>query len=191
MSLPMQAAKLLLQTVLTVSSAGGLLYTAYMPPKAPAPAAQVPVQVQTETHTPEFQKAFFQAAKIYGKAGCGDQQLAEMTAKHALATGLPPAIVAAVVAAESTCNPTIVSNRGALGLMQVTIKTWSKHYDFTHINLLNPEDNLTVGTTILADLVHQYGLRPGLHRYYGTGSSGIYLDGSGYAERVLALAGKV
>lgn len=187
MSVTAKAANLLLKTVLTIGSASGLLYTAYVPPKAPAPV----VQVQAEARTPEFEKAFFQAAKVYGKAGCGDQQLAEMTAKHALATGLPPAILAAMIATESTCNPLAVSNRGAIGLTQVVPKVWSKHYDFSKVNLLNPEDSLTVGTDILSSLVKEHGIRNGLHRYYGTGDSGIYLDGSGYAERVLALAGKV
>lgn len=191
MSTTLKAAKLLLQTVMTIGSASGILYTAYVPVKTPAPAPTPVIQVQPEAHTPEFERAFFQAAKVYGKAGCGDQQLAEMTAKHALATGLPPAIVAATIAAESTCNSMAVSNRGALGLMQVVPKTWNKKYDFSHVNLLNPEDNMTVGTDILSALVKQYGLRNGLHRYYGTGDSGIYLDGSGYAERVMALAGKV
>jgi hypothetical protein len=187
MSVTTRAASLLLKTVLTIGSASGLMYTAFVPPKPPAPV----VQVQVEAHSPEFERAFFQAAKVYGKAGCGDQQLAEMTAKHAIATGLPAAVVAAVIAAESTCSPMAVSNRGALGLMQVVPKIHGKRYDFTRVNLLNPDENLTVGTTILAEMVHEYGLKSGLHHYYGMGSSGIALDGSGYAERVLALAGKV
>jgi soluble lytic murein transglycosylase-like protein len=187
MSVTTRAASLLLKTVLTIGSASGLMYTAFVPPKPPAPVGQV----QAEPRSPEFEKAFFQAAKVYGKAGCGDQQLAEMTAKHAIATGLPAAVVAAMIATESTCNPLAVSNRGAIGLTQVVPKIWSKHYDFSKVNLLNPEDSLTVGTDILSALVKEHGLRNGLHRYYGTGDSGIFLDGSGYAERVLALAGKV
>jgi soluble lytic murein transglycosylase-like protein len=189
MSVTARAASLLLKTILTIGSASGLLYTTYAPIKTPNPVPVV--QVQAETRSPEFERAFFQAAKIYGKAGCGDQQLAEMTAKHAVATGLPAAVVAAMVATESACSPMAISNRGAVGLTQVVPKTWSKQYDFTHINLLNPDENLTVGTDILSALVKEHGLRNGLLRYYGTGNSGIYLDGSGYAERVLALAGKV
>ena len=187
MSVTARAANLLLKTIVTIGTAGGMMWTAFVPPKPP-PA---PVEQVREQRSPEFEKAFFQAAKVYGRAGCGDQQLAEMTAKHALATGLPPAIVAAMAATESTCNPLAVSNRGAVGLVQIVPKVWSKRYDFSKVNLFNPEDNLTVGTTILADLVKEHGLKAGLHRYYGTGDSGIYLDGSGYAERVLALAGKV
>ncbi len=190
MSIPMQAAKLLLQTVLTIGSASGLLYTAYVPPKAPiAPAPVVPVKA--ETHTPEFEKAFFQAAKVYGKAGCGDVELAEMTAKRAVEAELPANVVAAVVASESTCDPNAVSNRGALGLMQIVPKIHKNRYDFTKVNLLNPEENMRVGSAILSTYVKQYGVKQGLRHYYGTGDSGIYLDGSGYAERVLALAGKV
>lgn len=191
MNIPMQAAKLLLQTVLTIGTASGLLYTAYVPPKTPVSAPAVQIQAQVETHSLEFEKAFFQASKVYGKAGCGDQQLAEMTAKQAIETDLPPAVVAAVIASESTCNPMAVSNKGALGLMQVVPKVHQKHYDFSKVNLLNPEENMRVGTAILSTYVKQYGVKQGLRHYYGTGDSGIYLDGSGYADRVLALAGKV
>ena len=191
MSVPMQAAKLLLQTVLTIGSASGLLYTAYVPPKAPIAPAPV-VQVQAEpAQSPEFERAFFQAAKVYGKAGCGDMQLAEMTAKRAVEAELPANVVAAVVASESTCDSNAVSNRGALGLMQIVPKIHKARYDFKKVNLLNPEENMKVGTAILATYVRQYGVKQGLRRYYGLGSAGIYLDGSGYAERVLALAGKV
>jgi Transglycosylase SLT domain len=188
MSVTTQAASLLLKSVITISSAVGMLYAAYGP--KPVDHIVPIVQVQQEVRSPEFEKAFFQAAKVYGKAGCGDQRLTEMTAKHALATGLPPSIVAAMVATESTCNSLAVSNRGAVGLTQVVPKVWGKQYDFSKINLLNPDDNLTVGTAIASSLVSQYGLLNGLRHYYGTGDSGIYLDGSGYAERVLALAGK-
>jgi soluble lytic murein transglycosylase-like protein len=190
MSVTSQAAKLLIQTVLTISSAAGLMYTAYAP-KPVDPPAPVVVQAQQEVRSPEFERAFFQAAKVYGKAGCGDQHLAEITAKHAISSGLPAGVVAAMIATESTCNPMAVSNRGAVGLTQVNVKVWSKRYDFTKINLLNPEDSLKVGTSILSDQVKQYGLRAGLHRYYGEGGDdGLGLGGSGYVEKVLALAGK-
>lgn len=147
--------------------------------------------VQPEVHTPEFQRAFFEASKVYGKAGCGNQELAEMTAKRALETGLPPQLIASMAASESTCNPLAISNRGAVGLMQPVPKLWSKEFDFTKINLFNPEDNMFVSTSILSKLVKQYGLRNGLLHYYGTGSDGIGLGGEGYAQKVLALAGKL
>jgi soluble lytic murein transglycosylase-like protein len=151
----------------------------------------VAAEVVPETHSPEFQKAFFEASKVYGRAGCGDQALAEMTARRAIATGLPVQVIAAMAATESTCNPLAVSNRGAIGLSQVMPKVWSKEFDFTKINLFNPEENMEVSTTILQRLVKEHGLKNGLLRYYGTGNDGIGLGGAGYADRVLQLAGKL
>src|ERR1017187_276996 len=107
----------------------------------------VPVKtavVVPESHSAEFQKAFFEAARVYGRAGCGDQELAEMTARESVSTGVPAALIAAQASDESTCNPMAVSNRGAVGLTQIVPKMWSKQFDFTKINLLNPEQNMGV-----------------------------------------------
>lgn len=149
------------------------------------------VPIVKEGHSEEFQKAFYQAARVYGRAGCGDQKLAEMTARYSIRTGLPPQLIAAMAASESSCNAMAISNRGAIGLTQVVPKIWSKQFDFTKINLLNPEDNMQVGTTILSGLVRDHGLKNGLARYYGTGEDGIGLGGAGYADKVLQLAGKL
>jgi soluble lytic murein transglycosylase-like protein len=147
--------------------------------------------VTPEAHSVEFQRAFFEAARVYGRAGCGDQKLTEMTARHALDTELPPQLLAAMTAQESTCNPLAISNRGAIGLTQVVPKTWNKEFDFSKINLFNPEDNMTVGTSILSRLVKQHGIKNALARYYGTGQDDIGLGGAGYAAKVLELAGKL
>ena len=147
--------------------------------------------VQPEAHTAEYQTALFEASRVYGKAGCGDMQLAEMTAEHAIRSGLPAQLIAAQIATESTCNPLAVSNRGAIGLRQVVPKIWAKTYDFSKINLFNPSDNMAVADNITVELVKKYGIRGGLIRYYGTGNDGIGQSGAVYAERVLKLAGKI
>jgi soluble lytic murein transglycosylase-like protein len=149
------------------------------------------VSVQPEAHSAEFQSAFFEAARVYGKAGCGDQKLAEMTARHAVETGLPSQLIAAMAASESGCNPQAISSRGAVGLTQIVPKIWSKEFDFTKINLLNPEQNMQVGTSILSKLVKDHGIKNGLARYYGTGWDDIGLGGAGYAAKVLTLTGKL
>lgn len=148
-----------------------------------------PPAVVLEAHSSEFQAAFFKASRVYGRVGCGDQHLAEMTAKRALETGLAPELIAAQVGEESGCNPLAISNRQAVGLMQITTKPWSKQYDFTKINLFNPDDNMRVGTEIMAELVKKYGVKGALIRYYGTGSDGIGLGGAGYAEKIYQISG--
>ena len=147
--------------------------------------------IQPEAHTAEYQTALFEASRVYGKAGCGNMQLAEMTAEHAIRSGLPAQLIAAQIATESTCNPLAVSNRGAIGLRQVVPKIWAKTYDFSKINLFNPSDNMAVADNITVELVKKYGIRGGLIHYYGTGNDGIGQSGAVYAERVLKLAGKI
>lgn len=146
---------------------------------------------QTDPHSPEFQKAFFDASRVYGKTGCGDQILAEKTAKKSLETGVPAQLIAAMISAESTCNPLAVSNRGAIGLMQVVPKSHSKEYDFSRINLFNSDDNMTVGVDIIRKLINNSTIKSGLIHYYGTGSDSIGLGGTGYADHVLQIMGKL
>ena len=164
---------------------GGTLIVAIAYHSAPV------THVQPEQHTAEYETALFEASRIYGRAGCGDESLAVMTAKHAVSSGVPARLIAAQVAVESECNPLAVSNRGAVGLTQVVPKVWSKQYDFTKINLLNPEDNMTVYTSIVRELIKKYGVHGALARYYGSGDDGIGLTGAGYAERVLQLTGRL
>jgi len=149
---------------------------------APAPAPSVDVQKE--------RRAFFEAAKAYGRAGCGDMALAELTAKHSLRTGLPANVIAAKVAVESACSPLAVSYKGAIGLTQVMPRVWaSKYDDFRTVNLFNPDQNMRVGTDILSELVKKHGLRGGLQRYLGLGATDGNTTPNLYAERVMKLAG--
>jgi soluble lytic murein transglycosylase-like protein len=147
------------------------------------------VATAPEQHTSEYQTALFEASKAYGHAGCGDEHLADMTARYAIKSGLNAGFLASHIAVESTCNPMAISNRNAIGLMQVVPKVWGKRFDFTKINLFNPDDNMMVGTTIMSELVSKYGVRQALIRYYGTGKDDIGLGGVGYAAKVMTLTG--
>ena len=142
-----------------------------------------------EAHSPDFQRAFFEASEVYGKIGCGDQNLAEATARRAIQIGLPAKLIAAQIGVESGCNPQAISNRGAIGLTQVMPKIWNKQFDFSKVNLFNPEENMNTGTQILSSLIKQYGTKNGLIHYYGTGIDGNF-SGVAYADKILQLAGK-
>lgn len=150
----------------------------------------------TATHTaeinsspydvPAYRQAFFDAARIYGKANCGDIKLAEMTAENSLRTGVPANVVAAIVSVESSCNPLAISNKGAVGLTQVNVKVQSEKFaQFRTINLFNPEENMKVGTQIMAEMIKTYGLRSGISHYDGVGP-----EADAYVIKVMALAGK-
>lgn len=130
-------------------------------------------------------------AEVFGRAqGCADASpdLIEMTARAALSANLDPAIAAATVAVESSCNNYAISSRGAVGLMQVMPKIWSTHYDFSGtINLFNEEDNIRVGSEIMAGLIQQHGTAEGIQLYNGAGVGCPTCD-AGYSARILTLA---
>jgi len=77
--------------------------------------------------------------------------------------GIDPLLVAAVVKAESNFNPRAISQKGAMGLMQIMPET--AFWLAKEINeplakpeeLLEPEKNLVLGTFYLKYLIDRYG----------------------------------
>jgi soluble lytic murein transglycosylase-like protein len=131
-----------------------------------------------------FRKSFFDASRVYGRAGCGDIYLAELTARSAQKTGLPANVIAALISVESTCNPLAVSKDGDVGLTQVQVKVWAgKYNNFRDKNLLRQEDSIDVGMEILAENVKIWGLRQGIRHYNGAGENAEL-----YAAKVMQLA---
>lgn len=75
-------------------------------------------------------------------------QVIETARKHAL----DPALVYAVIAAESNYDPKAVSAKGAIGLMQVMPDT-GRRYGRRHAELHAPDANIGVGVRYLAELL--------------------------------------
>lgn len=73
--------------------------------------------------------------------------------RHALDRGLDPALVRAVVQAESGYNALAVSNKGAQGLMQLMPAT---ALELAVARPFDPEDNLRGGTRYLRRLLERY-----------------------------------
>jgi soluble lytic murein transglycosylase-like protein len=71
----------------------------------------------------------------------------------ALANRLDPALVRAVIVAESACNPQATSKRGARGLMQLMPDT-ARQYGVR--NAFDPEQNIRAGSHYLRDLADRY-----------------------------------
>jgi soluble lytic murein transglycosylase-like protein len=71
----------------------------------------------------------------------------------ALANRLEPALVTAVILAESGGDPRAVSKRGAGGLMQLMPAT-ARQYGVN--NVFDPEQNIRAGTRYLHDLADRY-----------------------------------
>ncbi len=96
-------------------------------------------------------------------------KLTKIIVRNAKDKKLDPKLVAAIIVVESRGNPTAVSNAKSVGLMQIHIPTWGSVIDFTERNPFDPEVNIDLGTTILADYVKRYrDLDTALAAYEGT-----------------------
>jgi hypothetical protein len=78
--------------------------------------------------------------------------IAEMVTRAAIANGLPPEIVHSVARAESAYQPTAVSPKGAIGVMQLMPATAASLQADPH----DPEQNIEAGTRYLRDLLIKY-----------------------------------
>jgi soluble lytic murein transglycosylase-like protein len=66
---------------------------------------------------------------------------------------LDPALVRAVMVAESACDPQAISKRGARGLMQLMPET-ARQYGV--VDVFDPEQNIHAGSHYLRDLADRY-----------------------------------
>jgi soluble lytic murein transglycosylase len=116
-----------------------------------------------------------------------DALISEAAARH----GLPPALVKAVIAAESNFDPQAVSRKGAQGLMQLMPAT------ATDLGVENPfeaEQNVRGGTRYLAHLYARFGDWSHALAAYNAGPEAVdrhrgippYAETREYVERVLA-----
>lgn len=123
--------------------------------------------------------------------------LSPMIERHAAARGLDPALVHAVIKAESAYRPEAVSPKGAVGLMQVMPATGRR---FGVSDLAQPESNLKAGTTYLRHLLDRFDDVPLALAAYNAGEGAVHRFGNaippypetrGYVQNVLRSYGKV
>ncbi|MEB3222216.1 MAG: lytic transglycosylase domain-containing protein [Candidatus Sericytochromatia bacterium] len=130
------------------------------------------------------------AAPAAGGSAAYRPMIAAAASRH----GLDPALVQAVVAAESGGNPEAKSPAGAMGLMQLMPGTAralgvADPYD--------PSQNVEAGTRYLADMTRRFGLEKGIAAYNaGPGAvarhDGVppYRETKAYVQKVLRLYGQ-
>ena len=94
------------------------------------------------------------ASENFGTASHMDRELLErMVHETAERHRVDPALVRAVIEAESNWNPAAVSRKGALGLMQLVPGTAKR---FGVGNAFNPQQNLDAGVRYLRTLLERY-----------------------------------
>lgn len=111
--------------------------------------------------------------------------------------GLNPELVAAMVRVESAFQPSVVSPKGARGLMQLMPATASRFGVAVH-ELENPERNLEAGTSYLAWLLRRFGEDPSrVLAAYNAGEGSVdryggvppYRETQNYLKRIYAILG--
>lgn len=113
------------------------------------------------------------------------ERYAAAVARNAVEKGLNPAVVSAIVVVESSGNPLTVSPSGDLGLMQVNARIHAPYFDFEKKNLLNPEENIEVGTAILKKMADRHGDLKAIQAY-----NGLLPEKREYTTRVHAVLAK-
>ena len=128
------------------------------------------------------------ANQVLAQTSLGDEErnrYALAIARNCVEKGLSPAVVSAIVVVESGGNSLAVAPSGDLGLMQVNVRIHSKVFNFEESNLLNPEQNIAVGTSILKGMVMRHGNEKAIAAY-----NGLLPEKRDYATRVQAVLGK-
>src|ERR1700683_2153891 len=128
-----------------------------------------------------LQQAIFDAAETFGRGKCGSYLLAEKIGRQALKDGVPASLLAAIAQTESNCNSLAISNKGAVGLMQIRVSAWNKTVDFARVTLFDEEQNLATGSAILKGLIKSRGSIRGAVLGYNC-------NDVEYADQVLKLA---
>lgn len=93
--------------------------------------------------------------------------------------GLPPGLIIAVIKVESSGRVSVVSPKGAQGLMQV-MPFWKEELGIKG-SLFDIDNNIKAGTHILSTYIKKYGYEEGIARYY---RGSLKVDGQAYYDKV-------
>jgi soluble lytic murein transglycosylase-like protein len=155
-----------------------------VPPRIgqPLTPARIDHSIAWEHRQRAYRDAERVARHFYVVHGCNPRYSA-LTGREAVNNGLPPRLVAAVVLVESRCRADAMSDRGAVGLMQIHARSWN----VSRKQLLDADFNMRMGTKILAAYSHEVGTHDALKRYFGLGSDDGNMTGEQYAEHIESL----
>jgi len=92
--------------------------------------------------------------EIAGIRGTTVEEIRKLADHYAAKKRVPPALVKAVIEAESNFNPNAVSPKGAKGLMQLMPSVIK---DLGVQNPFDAKENINAGVSLLGDLLSEYG----------------------------------
>lgn len=106
-------------------------------------------------------------------------EYSEFVEKYSQQYSVPKEIVYAVIKTESSFKSDAVSNKGAIGLMQITPDTFAwlctkESFSSDSVDMLyNPEINIRAGTLFLSLLYSEYGIWENVYAAYNAGRSKV------------------
>ena len=142
---------------------GGSVLTVEQP-KQPTRKADPQANVVTVGPAVRSMDAFLEQHEVRASSR---RRLAESIVSSALKHNLSPRLIASIMIVESRGNPFAISDKNAVGIMQIHLPTWGQTADREGINLFKVEDNIDFGARILKTYVHQFGVWQGVKRYNG------------------------
>ena len=106
---------------------------------------------------------------------------------YSLENSIDAELVASIICTESRYNKDAVSNKGAVGLMQI-LPTTAKNFsdgDFEENDLFNPEYNLKIGLSFLKYLFGKYGDEVTVLACYNAGENVVikWMEGEDKLEK--------
>jgi soluble lytic murein transglycosylase-like protein len=137
-----------------------------------------------------FQKVRFRDERRVWQPAPAYREYDQLIDETARSYRLPPALVKAVIAAESAFDPEAVSRKGAQGLMQLMPETAA---DLGVDDPLEPESNVRGGAGYLRAMIDRYGDLSRALAAYNAGPSAVdryggvppYRETRDYVDRVL------
>lgn len=125
------------------------------------------------------------------------QKHQDFVSKYSKEYGVPEYIVYSTIKVESNFDSGAVSNKGAIGLMQITPDTFDwlqmlMHESLDQRMLYDPETNIRYGTYLLSYLYDQFGNWETVHAAYNAGMTRVkgwlgtpeYSDGDGNLKNI-------
>jgi len=170
-----------------VAHAGGFGLAKILYPKILAEGSSLPSQYSTPPPLPSSVASAYVAAR--GPATSKIKNLDEVVSRAAADTGLDPALIHAVIQAESGGNAQAKSAKGALGPMQLMPATAAD----LGVNPLDPVQNILGGSRYLAAMKKQFGSDKLALAAYNAGPSAVarhggvppYAETQAYVRKVL------